>query len=49
MLHLYKIHLDEKHVSKMIDLETMKFGVLFVGSSLEFLTNLQKNSSSPLF
>lgn len=33
----------QNQVSKMIDLETMKFGVLFVGSSG------QKNSSSPLF
>lgn len=33
----------------MIDLKTMNFGVLFVGSSLEFLIDLQKSAHHHCF
>lgn len=49
MLHLNILTLNEKQISKMIDLESMKSMILFMGSNLVFLTNLLRKSTSPLF
>lgn len=49
MLHLSILNLNEKQISKMIDLASMKFMILFMGSNLEFLTYILRKSTSPLF
>lgn len=48
MLHLNNINLNEKQISRMIDLESMKSMILFMGSHLEFLTYLLRKGTSPL-
>lgn len=49
MLYMNNINLNEKQISKMMDLDSMKSVILFRVSNLEFLTNLLRRAHHHCF